>query len=146
MTPAPPRLSEILGDDHQDLDERWERIESLAPATGATRRALFASFRADLLRHIEVEEAQLFPRLAQAEPPQQALAERLIEEHRRIRETLDQIARQIDRDDAPVAELGFELINLLGEHNTREEESAYPWLDAHLTAAEVAEVQRRLGK
>lgn len=144
MTGETPRLSEILGGDHDDLDRRWEEIESTPPGDTCGRRLRFDSFRAGLLGHIAVEEERLFPILRSGGPSERILAERLIEEHRQVRESLAEIDRALTAGVGSLQRLGFDLINVLWEHNSREEAQAYPWLDAHLTPEQVLDVQRCL--
>jgi hemerythrin-like domain-containing protein len=144
MTEVSPRLSQILGDDHRDLDEQWERIEATPASELTTRRELFGSFHSDLLRHIVIEEEELFPRMEAAGPSQRVLVAQLIDEHRRIKELLSQMEREVISGSELFDKLGLELINVLWAHNAREEASAYPWLDSQLSPAQVVEVERRL--
>ncbi len=138
------RICGRMKGDHQDLDERWTRFDATPASDLAARRMLFASFRSDLLHHIRIEEDTLFPRMIETDPGQRTLVERLLEEHERIRDVLRRIAEALESGTGPIDELSFELVNELGEHNAREEATAYPWLDDHLSPSETAEMIRRL--
>jgi hemerythrin-like domain-containing protein len=145
MTETRARLSDVMGGDHHDLDDRWERLQGIPESDRVARRELFDAFRADLLHHIDVEEELLFPQMLNQDPALRSLVERLLEEHREIKETLERLARDIDVGSKAVDDLAFELTNVLGEHNSREESSVYPWLDDHLAPAQVLEAVGRLG-
>ena len=139
-----PRISQILGEDHKDLDAQWERMGAVSDADLSTRRAMFASFSAGLLHHIAVEEELLFPPMETADPVRQALVARLREEHREIQEALRRIEDETTMGSKAWDELGSELVNVLWEHNAREEGAAYPWLDEHLSIAQILRVKRAM--
>lgn len=145
MSPTRPRITQILGDDHRDLDAQWERIRTVSGTDPATRQEMFAAFAAGLLHHIAVEEELLFPVLESADPVRQTLAARLREEHREIRETLHRIEVALSCGPESWEELGTELIDVLWEHNAREEGAAYPWLDEHLRIEQILRVQQAMG-
>jgi hemerythrin-like domain-containing protein len=138
------RLSDLMGGDHHDLDDRWERLQRTPASDRATRRDMFDAFRADLLHHIDVEEELLFPAMLDQDPSLRGLVERLLEEHREVKETLEQFGRALDGGSSSVDDLAFTLVNVLGEHNAREESSVYPWLDDHLAPAQALEAVERL--
>ena len=140
-----PTITDVLGKDHRDLDALWDRVEATPATDRPNRQRIFAAFRSGLLAHIAEEEEQLFPRFDKTDPTLRTLVDRLLAEHREIREVLDRIDRSLRTGDGAIEELGFELVNALGEHNAREESFAYPWLDGRLSPEQVREVQRRLG-
>ncbi len=146
MTEDPPRLSRIMGRDHRDLDELWARVVATPATDREGRRPRFAAFRTGLLAHIAEEEEHLFPVLDETDPALRKLAARLLDEHREIRGILDQIDRAFSSGSGEIEALGLELVNVLGEHNAREEGFVYPWLDGHLSADQVRDVQRRLDR
>ena len=145
MTGEPRPLSEVMGEDHRELDRSWERVVATPSTDLPTRKERFARFRSGLLAHIEEEEAYLFPKFDPTDPALQNLVSRLLEEHREIRGILDRIDHGLSTGRSEIESLGFDLINLLGEHNAREESFAYPWLDDHLPPDQVLEARRRLG-
>ena len=145
MTEPRRALSEVMGQDHRDLDELWERVAATPATDRPVRERLFVAFRSGLLAHIAEEEERLFPLFDATDPGLRGLVARLLEEHREIRGLLDRIDRELTTGTGNLEELGFELVNVLGEHNAREESVAYPWLDGHLPHDRVLEVERRLG-
>ena len=144
MSQARLRITQILCDDHRDLDAQWERMSAVSDADLPARRAMFASFRAGLLHHIAVEEELLFPPMETADPVRQALVARLWEEHREIKEALRRIEDATTSGSKAWDELGTELIRVLWEHNAREEGAAYPWLDEHLSIPQVLRVKQAI--
>ena len=145
MTEEPRPLSEVMSQDHRELDELWDRVVATPSTDRPTRRKLYARFRSGLLAHIEEEEADLFPKFDPTDPALRNLVSRLLEEHREIRGILDRIDHELSTGRGEIDPLGFDLINVLGEHNAREERFAYPWLDDHLPPDQVLEVRRRRG-
>lgn len=141
MTDDAPRVAEILGGDHREIDADWDRIVRSPSADAPSRRALLRSFAEELRFHIAVEEAELFPRMRERDPTQENLVRRLLEEHGQIREILGRVERELERPDPDLAALDEELRNVLGEHNAREERFAYPWFDRNLTPAEAFRVR-----
>lgn len=144
MTEEPGLLSEVMGRDHRDLDALWERISSTPPTDRSVRQRLFADFRSGLLGHIAEEEERLFPLLDETDPILRALVARLLDEHREIQGLLERIDQELSSGTGAIDELGFDLVNVLGAHNAREENFAYPWLDSRLDPDAVREVRRRL--
>jgi len=61
MTERSVPASEMMGNDHRELDGVWERFRATPESDFVTRREVFDSFRAGLLHHIAIEEDQLFP-------------------------------------------------------------------------------------
>ncbi len=143
MIGRPRRISELLGGEHRDLDEIWERLTETPATDPLARRTLFNSFRDGLLEHIAIEEERLFPWMQEGDPSRRQLVDRLLEEHRRIREHLDRVDRQLGASSASFEAAGLELVNELWEHNAREEAMVYPWLDDHLSPDQLLEVRDR---
>lgn len=116
--------------DHIRLDALWERATELRGAAPAEALVLLREFAVGLRRHIDVEEAVLFPYYEARNPePTARLTDVLREEHRRIRTALDTL---LDRAAGAVTEYGVAevtLRNVLWAHNAREEGLLYPWLN-----------------
>ncbi len=143
MSDDRPRASETLGGDHRDLDRRFEEFQSIGADRVPERRRAFAAFASGLRRHIELEEADLFPVFQGSEPSHRELVERLLEEHRRIEAALRAIEEAIGLG-RPTDEQDLALVDVLWEHNAREEGAVYPWFDTHLDAATVRRLAERL--
>ncbi len=144
MTGPSPSLSRTMGNDHARLDEAWERIRGTERAE--LRREWFEAYRADLVYHVEIEEREMFPRLAAAGPADALLVGRLREEHREILEVLDRIGAAIDGPIDRLGVLDVELVTLLWAHNAREETTAYPRWDELAGPDEAARIRSALDR
>ncbi len=146
MTPPPPtsRLSELLGDDHRELDTVFEEFRATPVGDRAQRTKLFRGFAEELRTHIGLEEEHLFPRFGEGDPVRRAMVETMLEEHRRILDVLVRTEGRLAGGDGRTDDLEEELINVLWAHNAREENAVYPWFDEHLSAAEGDPVVRAL--
>lgn len=139
-----PSVSELLGGDHRELDDLFERFHDSPPSDRARRAALLAHFAEGLRRHIRIEESDLFPAMAEGDPSLHGLVERLLEDHRRIEDALGRLEARVGTEPAPTNELELDLMNVLWEHNAREEGVVYPWLDEHLAPERRRAVQERM--
>ncbi len=144
MNDSPERPSQLLSGDHRELDQRFEEFQATPVSNWDERRERFDGFANELHRHIVVEERLLFPAFGEGDTSRRLLVELMLDEHRRIEEVLQRIRHRLDSGPRPTEELESELVNVLWAHNTREEASVYPWLDAHLPVALVRAVGREL--
>jgi hemerythrin-like domain-containing protein len=130
-TEEPP--SKLLSGDHRELDQKFEEFKATPASDMAQRRERFDRFAAELRRHIEVEERLLFPVFGEGDPSRRALVDRMLDEHRQIEVALEGIRLRLDEGNASTGDVEFELVNVLWEHNAREEGAVYPWFDTHLS-------------
>lgn len=146
MTPPPPtsRLSDLLGDDHRELDTVFEEFRTTPVDEPARRTERFHAFAEELRTHIALEEEHLFPRFGEGDPVRHAMVETMLEEHRRILDVLVRTEGRLAGGDGRTEDLEEELINVLWAHNAREENAVYPWFDEHLSPAESDPVVRTL--
>ena len=136
--------SRLLARDHDELDSEWAQILATPATQREVRRERFCGFRDGLLAHIALEEELLFPRLGAADPQARALVARLLEEHRGIQEVLGRLEEDLATDGTHLEALGAALVDVLWEHNAREEGEAYPWFDEHLSTEEILSIRARL--
>lgn len=141
---TPP--SKVLGGDHAELDALFEEFQRTPKSESGARLERFAHFEADLRHHIRLEENDLFPEFGEAGAANRALVERLLEEHRRIEGALDRLRGLLEagREETEPAEL--ELVDVLWEHNAREEGAVYPWFDDHLSPEKARALARDLSR
>jgi iron-sulfur cluster repair protein YtfE (RIC family) len=144
MNATGERPSRLLGDDHEELDQRFEEFRSTPSSESGRRNELFDRFAADLRRHISVEERLLFPVFGEGDPAHRVLVDRMLDEHRRIEDVLQRIHLRLEAGPASTEEMEVELLNVLWTHNAREEEAVYPWFDTHLSPDLVRSVHREL--
>lgn len=130
-------ITEYLSDDHQRLDRVIADLCAMVE-DGEMERAEY-SFRdldAQLRRHIRVEEELLFPvfdlRAGMIGPTQV-----MRHEHRDIESLLEELAQALTAGLRPAASTALStLVQLLGDHNLKEERILYPRSDAVLSPDE----------
>ena len=136
--------SQLLSGDHRELDRKFEEFQATPATNMDERRERFDGFATELHRHIVVEERLLFPAFGEGDSSRRLLVELMLDEHRRIEDVLQRIRDRLDAGPRSTEDLESELVNVLWAHNTREEESVYPWFDAHLPVDVVQAVGREL--
>ncbi len=139
---APP--SRVLGGDHAELDALFEEFQRTPRSEDGARRERFARFEAELRHHIALEENDLFPEFGEAGASNRALVERLLEEHRRIEAALDRLRGLLVIGGGETEAAELELVDVLWEHNAREEGAVYPWFDDHLSPEKARALARKL--
>ena len=148
-----PTIAELLEEDHRRLDgisDQMCRSSHLDPP----RAVLLANLLArGMMRHVQAEEAVIFPvydaRLGRG-PSQTAP---LVREHRAVLHYIERLLRAAERVlDARVREEAIEelmrahrgLMGVLADHNDREERTLFPLLDRLLPEEERWDLLRRL--
>jgi iron-sulfur cluster repair protein YtfE (RIC family) len=123
----PTRVLEV---DHQRLDAILHAIKRASSEGGLSRVATqFESFAAGLLRHIEAEEAVLFPRLVEARRGAERPVSVMRVEHIRFRELVGTIAADLRAGSDTWRDHAWLLEQDLAAHNTKEERVLYPMAD-----------------
>ena len=115
------------------MDEAWQR---------------FREFSAGLRHHIRMEEEVLFPAFEKAMQDGGCGPTTVMrQEHRMIEALLDRMAAAMADPGAGLAPrelLRRDLLELLGEHNAKEEHIVYPLTDLHHPGSERQELIRRM--
>ena len=147
--------NEYLSWDHDRLDERLEGVQADVRAGNWHAAQLgLSEFSVGLLRHIQLEEELLFPafeRLA-GMPRDQGPTAVMREEHAEIRDALGTLCEAVGRaarGELEGARTRFEhgvkaLLDVLGEHNLKEEQVLYPTVDSLLGEADRDTLVRRM--
>ena len=141
--------SAYLGWDHDRLEALLAGCDA-ALAAGRVEDAVhrFAEFRTGLKRHIRMEEEVLFPAFERATGAgEQGPTAVMRQEHRIIEGILDRMVASLadPRGSADEREtLRRELLNVLGEHNAKEEHIVYPLTDRHHVAADRESLIRKM--
>jgi len=102
----------------------------MPPGWDALARELAAAFDAEVTRHFEFEERELFPRLAAAGEP--GIGELLAEEHEAIRATAAAVLpllRAAPPDWATLRVHGLELVERMQAHIQKEEMGLLPMIE-----------------
>jgi regulator of cell morphogenesis and NO signaling len=142
---VPTTVREYFGQDHERLDAFFEYFQSLKRSNAEKSKAAFKAFKAGLERHIVWEEDLLFPLwedksgLVEEGPTAVMRAE-----HRQIRELLEAIHDMVVTHNSNSDREEQALLNILRNHNAKEERILYPAIDRVTGADERAELFRKL--
>jgi uncharacterized protein (DUF2249 family)/hemerythrin-like domain-containing protein len=139
-------ITDFFQTDHRRLDAIVERFRDAVDGTrweDASRD--FREFSLGLRRHIQAEEEILFPLFEQKTGMTEAGPTFVMKmEHKEIKEFLDKILAAADARDASTALQALNaLINILTDHNMKEEHILYPESDGFITEAERAQVLKK---
>lgn len=129
------RLDAIFGKFLKDVKEkRWDEA-----AKG------FREFRIGLKRHIRAEEDILFPVFEEKTGMSEGGPTAVMRmEHQEIQELLDKILAAADaKNDAQTADAASRIVNILMDHNMKEEHILYPESDEFLSETERSEVVKK---
>lgn len=124
-------VSEFLGSDHKRLDAIFEASAGLA-AAGSFAEALskFTEFASGLSRHIDMEETVLFPAFEAKTGRKDGPTTVMRLEHAEIRRRLEAIRAMLaGSDGAAFAAARRSLLDVLADHNQKEEGILYPLSD-----------------
>ena len=123
-------VAEFYTHDHDELDDFLKEYQHLKRSDFMKAKSFFRSFKFGLQRHILWEEEILFPFFEQ----KTGLKEGgpcvvMRQEHKLIKEALEKLHEKVRRanPDSEVEEQ--ELIDLLRDHNLKEEQILYPMID-----------------
>ena len=124
-------ISRRLHEEHVATLALWGRLESALAAgrhDAALLKSAAASLERELDRHFRFEEAELFPRLAEA--GEGDIGELLREEHETIRAAGERFIALVRKESfSEVKTLGLELAERLVNHVQKEEMALLPALD-----------------
>jgi hemerythrin-like domain-containing protein len=144
---GPRTVSEALETDHRRLDAMLEQAERLV-GEGLVQEAAAraAQFVCGLERHIEMEEQVLFPAFEERTGLRTGPTEVMRHEHRAIRSHLGEITSALAEGSTARFRTAAEaLVEVLGQHNMKEERILYPMADRSAGSAEARdELVRRM--
>jgi hemerythrin-like domain-containing protein len=124
-------VCQFLGSDHRRLDAMLRDAGRLTNA-GFFSEALetFGDFRHGLERHIDMEERVLFPAFESATGMAHGPTAVMRLEHQEIRRLLDALAASLEAaDPAGFREGHLDLVDVLDDHDAKEEHVLYPTVD-----------------
>ena len=131
-------LWSLFEQDHKRIDFNISRLRKSAGNTGVAQ-SLFSKVKAQLLKHIELEETVLFPAFGEhAAPGQTGPVQVMIAEHREITSVLVTAG-----DSVGDKSLGLHIDTLIGKlavHNKKEELILYPMINRTLPASDRARI------
>lgn len=133
--------------DHDRLDGLFKKFQELKRKDFATAKPFFRDFKIGLQRHIVWEEDILFPLFERKTGiglggPTDVMRM----EHRQIKKHLEDIHDKV-REKNPGSDSDEQLLlEVLAQHNLKEEKILYPAIDQNLTDAERADVFEAMEK
>ncbi len=139
-------ITEYLQTDHRRLDSIMERFQN-AKQTGRWEEASrdFREFNLGLRRHIQIEEEILFPAFEDKTGMRDAGPTFVMRmEHTEIKGLLEKILNAADSKNATqIDESSRALLNILGDHNMKEEHILYPESDGIFSDFEKVQVIKK---
>ena len=128
---------EFMGKDHDRLDGIFKDFRSEIKKDISKAKQLFHDFKTGLQKHVVWEEEILFPIFENKtgmfdEGP--TVVMRM--EHCQIKDFLEKIHERIIKGNCDVESLQNSLIEVLTEHNNKEESILYPWIDKETSELE----------
>lgn len=139
-------VTDYFQTDHRRLDAIYERFEDAAAGSDWDKALTdFREFSLGLKRHIKAEEEILFPLFEEKTGMIDAGPTFVMKmEHKEIKELLERIENNTaSRNAAEVTEAGTMLMNILADHNMKEEHILYPESDSFISDNERAEVLKK---
>lgn len=122
-------LLSFMGEDHDRLDGIFKEFKSAKNTDKNKARSLFHEFKVGLQRHIVWEEEILFPLFENKTGMHDTGPTAVMRmEHKKIKDFLERIHSSLGKN---IQTKGLEdgLIEVLTEHNNKEESILYPWID-----------------
>jgi hypothetical protein len=126
-TPDLAAAASHLRDDHINLERRFGELCLLAhDGDWHDLDEVWDGFVHDVEAHFEIEERQLFPRLAEQGRDSRALVAELVADHLAIRQTLEDLGLQIQIHVIRASTIDS-FVSQMRKHAARENERVYPW-------------------
>ena len=134
------QVAEFMGQDHDRLDGIFREFQSTKKTDIQKAKSLFSEFKSGLQRHIGWEEKILFPIFEDANGLKEGgPTEDMRTEHRQIGNYLETIFKAVSNGNANTDDLEFGLLDVLSQHNHKEENLLYPWIDETLSEKQAEE-------
>lgn len=136
---------DFMADDHDRLDEIFKKFRKLKNEDIRKAKKFFHDFKIGLQRHIVWEEEILFPLFENKTGMNDNGPTAVMRmDHRQIKDFLEKIHDRISKGDVPADILEEGLLEVLTEHNNKEENILYPWIDNSVSEKERAEAFKRM--
>lgn len=141
-----PTIAEFMGQDHDRLDEIFKQFQETKAQDLGQAKEHFKAFLTGLQRHIVWEEEILFPVFeAHADMVQDHGPTAVMRiEHKQIKQFLDQIHEKIAAEDRRTDNAERGLLEVLTNHNVKEEKILYPWIDNTVSEEERASLMTQM--
>lgn len=139
-------VTEFLQTDHKRLDKIFNGfLKAVKEKSWDDASKGFREFRIGLKRHIRAEEDILFPAFEEKTGMSEGGPTAVMRmEHQDIQELLDKILSATDaKDDAQTTGAANRIVNILTDHNMKEEHILYPESDEFLSEMERSDVVKK---
>jgi len=139
-------VMEFMAADHDRLDSIFAEFRIMKNTNMASAKTLFDDFIKGLQRHITWEEDILFPVFEDRTGMYDAGPVAVMQmEHCHIKNYLEQIQNRIlAKEINGIDELVCGLMELLADHNAKEESILYPWIDRETSDKEREDIISRM--
>lgn len=139
------QLSKHFSEDHHQLDSYFQEFQKNKSNDYQRAKEFFKKFKVGLQRHIAWEEEVLFPVFEEKTGLRgRGPTEVMRQEHRSIESALEHLHEKVRFEDPNSAAEETRLLNLLREHNVKEEMILYPAVDEMTSAEEQQKVLERI--
>lgn len=126
----------FMGADHDRLDNIFQEFKNIKNTDKNKARNLFHEFKVGLQKHIVWEEEILFPLFENKTGMYDTGPTAVMRlEHKKIKDLLERIHHSIAKH-IQTNDLEDSLIEVLTEHNNKEENILYPWIDDSVSGQE----------
>lgn len=130
----------FMGEDHDRLGNIFKEFKTVKNANKNKARNLFHEFKIGLQKHIVWEEEILFPLFENKTGMHDTGPTAIMRmEHRKIKDFLERIHSNLIDGSTQTGDLEEGLIEVLTEHNNKEENILYPWIDNSVSEEEKEE-------
>ena len=127
----------FMGEDHDRLDNIFKEFKNIKNTDEDRARNLFHEFKIGLQKHIVWEEEILFPLFENNTGMYDSGPTAVMRmEHRKIKDFLENIHRCLSKN-IQTNDLEEGLMEVLTEHNNKEEDILYPWIDNSVSKEEI---------
>lgn len=127
--------------DHDRLNGLYNIFKELKTTDQNKAKEIFYEFKSDLENHILWEEEILFPRFESKTGMSDSGPTAVMKmEHKEIKDSLNEIFNQLKNGKTQTEELELGLIDVLSEHNLKEENILYPMIDNSVNDTELENV------
>ncbi len=134
-------IMNFMAKDHDRLDSLFNKFKNIRNNGAEEAKNLFHEFKTGLQRHIVWEEEILFPFFEEKTGMQCGPTEVMRSEHITIKGLLEKIHHEIiSNTRKEIAGLENELLEVLTNHNQKEEGILYPWIDNSASEAEIKDI------
>lgn len=138
------KVFEYMSKDHDRLDQLYQNFKRVRENDRDESIGFFHDFKTGLQRHIIWEEDILFPLFEDKSGVKEGgPTDVMRQEHRQIKEILEKIHSNLMAS-VYNKKLDTDLYDVLGTHNSKEEEILYPWIDEMINNTEIDEIFEKM--